>query len=392
MTCGIDESLLVMLQPEAVKRRTYWETFFVAFPLYCAYATLFGFQHQVKHRLGIEDDSSDSSVIFGFIVSLQYVFNLIFRIMHGVLFASMNSRQRVFAAMVCMIGSMLLLAGPIMTYGCGLTTMCLAYVLGGVAVGTFEPNFLASIACLGGETKRIAILGIPVGISSILIGGFFCIGPPLDIPAHAVYAFAAAGLLLGMIVLASVPYLPEAQEATGWERLRSDAKEFRRWLPRLWSFSLVFLLDMLTIASSSPGVWLYIYDQDTVTVMSGKSEITIATDTFFAIFNCFNMLGSIAGRWLSYLTERRHPVVYSVFSAIGIVLMLMRLPLLLPLSTFFVMLGDGMIYGTVARHIDENIPKEFNLISTSYWCLNGDIGAIVGTNLITFLRALWAGR
>lgn len=73
-------------------------------------------------------------------------------------------------------------------------------------------------------------------------------------------------------------------------------------------------------------------------------------------------------------------------SAVGVVLLLVKVPLLALPSTFFVMLGDGLIYGSISRHIDTAIPKEFNLVALSFWLFVGDIGSVTGSNLISYIR------
>lgn len=379
---AVEENVVLLLSDQKSKpKKVHCETFFVVYPFYFAYATLFGLQHQVKERLGIEDDASHASYMFGFVISLQYVFNLIFRFMHGVVFSHLSSRERVFAAMFTMIFSMLLLASPLAG---GLPEVMVAYALGGIAIGTFEPNFLSCITHLGHETKSWAILGIPFGVSSLLIGGFLSMGPPLDAPARCIYAFTVCILLVGIAIMAFA--IPGSQlSETSSEPSSSGFCRYPEWLPQVWSQSLAYFVNMLTVALVSPGVWLYIFDEETVTVFP---EWYLATDLFFSLLNTFNMLGSVLGRWLSYHCCLRHPLMYIVFSFAGVFLMFLKIPLLLPLASFLVMFADGLIYGSVSRHIDDTISKDLNLISISYWCLNGDVGAIIGTNLIPFLRGI----
>ena len=56
------------------------------------------------------------------------------------------------------------------------------------------------------------------------------------------------------------------------------------------------------------------------------------------------------------------------------------------------MLGDGLIYGTISRHIDFVIPKVFDLVAISYWLFVGDLGSILGSNLLCYVRDAIAGR
>merc|ERR1719199_1109088 len=76
----------------------------------------------------------------------------------------------------------------------------IAYALGGVAVGTFEANFLCCLTPLGPRTKHVAITAIPVGVTTVLVGGFFAMGPPFDIPPIAIYIGVALGVFCGMVL------------------------------------------------------------------------------------------------------------------------------------------------------------------------------------------------
>jgi len=181
--------------------RVYWEAFFVVLPLFSGYAALFGLQHSIKTAFGLKDDKSSASHDFGVAVSVLYMFNLVFRFAHNIFFGCMSPRARVYVSMTAMMLSMLVIAVCIMILESHrLCWVVLAYSLGGVAVGSFESNLLACLTPFGHRTKHIAILGIPVGVTTVLVGGFFLMGPPFELPATLVYLGVAVGLLLGMLV------------------------------------------------------------------------------------------------------------------------------------------------------------------------------------------------
>jgi len=69
----------------------------------------------------------------------------------------------------------------------------------------------------------------------------------------------------------------------------------------------------------------------------------------------------------------------------------MKVPMLAFLSNFLIMVGDGLIYGLVARCIDEIVPKQYNLIAISYWLFVGDLGSVTGSNLVSYIRIWVAG-
>jgi hypothetical protein len=305
----------------------------------------------------------------------------------------LSARKRVFAAMTFMMIAMLILSVVIMIleqHHIGF--VILAYSCGGVAIGTFECNFLSCITPLGHGTKHRAIVAIPVGIASVLIGGFFTMGPPFHVPVAAIYITVAFMLFFGMLVMAKripdVPLEKGARQASLGSFV-SDLKQFRKWLPQIWHYPLAGTIDMFTLSCFSPGVLLYIYDGKTVELAPG---FAIPTDSFMAIFNLFNMMGGLTGRAISYRMKPRHPIVYTVVNIAGVALCLTRIPLLAPIGTFLVMMGDGFIYGALAKHIDMNVPKEFNLTAFSFRFVMSDIGSVVGSNSISFVRDLVVGN
>merc|ERR1719487_2171308 len=102
-----------------------------------------------------------------------------------------------------MMAAMLILAIAIFiceSYSFG--WVMLAYAFGGVAVGSFEANFLCCLTPLGARTKHVAITAIPVGITAVLVGAFFVMGPPFHVPVMAIYLIVASGVFCGMILFA----------------------------------------------------------------------------------------------------------------------------------------------------------------------------------------------
>ncbi|CAK9081368.1 unnamed protein product, partial [Durusdinium trenchii] len=363
----------------------YWESIFVVLPCFSGYAALFGLQHEVKVRLRIADDSSQASHHFGAAVSCLYLFGLIFRLAHKVVFSSLNPRVRVHVALTCMMLSMLVMSVVILTLECyDLYWVVVSYSLGGAAIGSFESNLLNCLTPFGHKTKRLAILGIPLGVNSILIGGFFLMGPPLQVSVTAVFAAVAALNFIGMLVFANwIPPSGET-ESGGMNELVADCKGCRHWLPLLWHYPLAFAVDTFTLAGFSPGLSLYVYNKDVVEVTA--VGMVLETKTFFAFYNTANMLGGLCGRWLSYQLQQRHPATYVCFSVLGALLLVLQEPVLAPAGAFLVMLGDGLIYGTISRHVDSVIPQEFNLIAISYWLFIGDVGSLIGSSLISYLH------
>mmetsp|Transcript_62951 Transcript_62951/g.149984 ORF Transcript_62951/g.149984 Transcript_62951/m.149984 type:complete len:399 (-) Transcript_62951:136-1332(-) len=368
-----------------------WAAFFVVLPVYSSYAALFGLQHVVKQSLNIPDNESAESQRFCLSVALVYVCNLLSRFLHRFALAEFCIRSRVLLAMSAMVCSMLVLVSVMVLQLRSMSWIALAYMLGGISIGAFDPNFLSSITPLGPKTKRVAISGIPFGISSLLIGAFFLMGPPVDLLPAVVYGALAFSVFLGMLTFslripAGGEFTKEGEslnDDVGLDKLMYDLRSFRSWLPGVLSPTIVFACNMFAVTGFAPGVALYIYDEPTLVVMPG---LEVATDSFFAVFNLCSMLGSLTGRSLSYTLVPRNPAVYLALTLFGIWLLLRSVPLLVLCSAYLIMLGDGLIYGSISRHIDSQVSREFNLSAISFWCLFGDIGASIGALLINNIR------
>lgn len=93
--------------------------------------------------------------------------NLVFRLAHNIVFACIVPRYRVYVSLLCMMTSMGMIGVGV--YGFGGTSIGWvygSYALGGIGIGTFESNLLASISTLGHDTKLWAIAGMPSKSSS----------------------------------------------------------------------------------------------------------------------------------------------------------------------------------------------------------------------------------
>lgn len=94
--------------------------------------------------------------------TFNYIGNLVFRLAHNVVFACTVPRYLVYISLLCMMASMSMIGVGI--YGFGGTNILWvfgAYTAGGIGIGTFESNLLASISTLGHDTKLWAIAGMP---------------------------------------------------------------------------------------------------------------------------------------------------------------------------------------------------------------------------------------
>jgi len=317
-----------------------------------------------------------------------FIFNLIFRLGHNIFLSFLSPRGRVYLSMTSMMCSMLILAIVVLLESNRISWVMFAYALGGVAIGSFESTFLNCLTPLGPRTKHVAIIAIPAGIASVSVGGFLLMAPPWNVPAISIYIAVAFVILCGMVVLCiripgRVAFSTSSVERTGLRQFASDVRKSGRWLPSFWHYPVAYSIDMFTLAAFAPGAMLYVYNQRTVAI---TADLTVSTHCFFALVNSISMLGGTTGRAISYRLRPRHPLVYSLLNVAGVALIMLWVPMLAPVGAFLVQLGDGIVYGTITRHIDACTPKEFNLIVLSFWLFIGDFGSVMGANLIYFIR------
>lgn len=133
-------------------------------PAYRGYACLNALQHKIKVVFGINDSTDPRSLEFSYAVSCLYLGNLVFRLMHNVVFFWLIPRHRVYMSFCLMACSMSLLGVLVFLLEIKeMSIIFIAYAMGGVSIGTFESNLLSSVAPLGHATKTWAVIGIPVG-------------------------------------------------------------------------------------------------------------------------------------------------------------------------------------------------------------------------------------
>jgi hypothetical protein len=118
-----------------------------------------------------------------------------------------------------------------------------------------------------------------------------------------------------------------------------------------------------------------------VQMIEGDGSTTLMNhDRFFAIFNMHTFLGDTISRMVAYYFEPRNPMLYLVFTILGSVLASLKMPILMWPGLFAIFFANGAIYATTTRFIDQQVHKDFNLISLSFWLFIGDVGSVVGAN------------
>lgn len=368
--------------------------FFTMFPLFMGYAALVTLQDNIKKRLDIGNNGSGDSYEFSFAVSLLYLGNLIFRLMHNVLFSFLRPRFRVVVAYVCM--SLALGVLGIAYYIVNSKSMVwvyVAYLLGGVAVGTFEANLISSITPLGHSTKVWAQYGIPIGFNGISVGAFILFASfPGDIMLQCgVYLFIAVANILGLIFfLLVIPDIDTANADKTFMVFLQDMRQVKEWFPMIWMHSVALAVDMFAVGLGA-AIQLYIYDVSHIPLYLGAS-VTIPENVFRAWFNSMSLIGDAIGRKLAYYrAAHTNPFWFLIFTFTGMALILSKQAIVAPLGMWCVMFANGSIYAHTTKHIDDNVARRFNLVSLSAWLFVGDAGSFSGSNVVNSLRVLIGG-
>lgn len=364
--------------------RVHWEVIFVTLSVFMGYAILVSFQHDLKHKLAITDGDEHRSNQFSFGVSFLYIGNLVFRMAHNFLFGCMVPRHRVYVSMVSMVVAMLTLGvGVFLLNIHHMSAVFIAYALGGISVGSFESNLLSAITPLGHETKVWAIVGLPLGFSAVLVGGFILTA--LGVPVFVIYLLVLAMLVVGASVFfVSIPAYTIEHNTASFADFAQNVREWRHWLPRIWKHSLALMLDMFCVSLFS-GIMLYIFNAKKVPLV-GFDRALVPQRWFFVVHNLFTLVGDSTSRRLAYRLKPRNPFIFLVLSVLGAALCLSRVALVAPLGIFFVFFANGSVYATATRHIDVHVEGKYNLIALSTWLFVGDLGSVAGSNLLQHIR------
>lgn len=378
----------------------------VVLPAFAAYACLFALQHEVKVVYGIADDDSAASHHFSLTTSLLFAFKLLFRFLHSIVFACWTPRGRLFVGMSLLAVPMVLLAA--VTSGALLPEfryIFIAYALGGAGIGTFEGNVLSAFTFLGTETKKYAVMGMPLGVASITIGAFWLryVGVPVCI-IYGSMALAIAGSA-GVLFLAIPAQLCEPALALGrggmlhQPSVMLGMNSWHHWLPFMASRFAAALADMAILEVFCPGLLLFVYDSPSLSLLLPPvvpSAVQVPKDLFFVLYNLCTAVGGLSSRFLAFRIRKVvHPVWFVGLMLIGAVLVLSSLPghvlsplalVLVPFGGFLVLFGDGLVYVMICRAIDDRLPQEARTAAYSSWLFTADLGSNVGANAIAFLR------
>ncbi len=151
--------------------------------------------------------------------------------------------------------------------------------------------------------------------------------------------------------------------------------------------SIVYSINMTVVSSWSPGVLLYLYNQDYVSV---KYVGRLQTSLFFSVFSSFGFAADLVSRKCVYLwTLADLPVwVFLLSTGAGVTLLSLQQPLLAPVGTLLVFFANGSIYACSCRLIDRLATEQLVARANSWFFAAGDLGSIAGASLIPYIRSL----
>ena len=391
-------------------------------PIFMGYAALVSLQRRVREQIGIVDSNSHIAYVYGVGVSLIFLGNLIFRFMHNILLACLTPRRRIFFAYICMIAVMVITvllfyifpqravttvttspAAYLSENGTTTHTsppnylpvvfVFMVYGLAGVAIGTFEANVVSVITPLGHQTKTWAIMGMPVGYNGTTIGTFlfFLIDPTNPMLEAIVFGVVAVMNILGALIfyikIPDVNFEASKDGARSFLTSLFHWRKFKRWFPIMWQNILVMMFNMFSVITMS-SIVLYIFDLPHIPLWAGGPSIP--KDAFQAVYNFHAFLGDFVSRKVIYidgfpLLIRRNPLIFLMLTAVGITFGLLKIGILAWLGMFLVMFGNGSIYGATTKHVDEMVPRQFNLVALSMWLFIGDLGSTIASNLTNYI-------
>lgn len=372
----------------------------VVVPMFMGYAALVSFQSDIKDRIGITSNASSDSYAFGEAVSLLFLAALVFRLLHNIFLAWLTPRQRVFfgcALMSAATGTVAVVFYALQWKSIWLTFV--VYICGGIGIGTFEANLVSSITPLGHQTKKWALVGMPLGYNGVSIGGFFlfAVAPTNAILQGGVFGATAVFCLVAAAVFAvAVPHQDNLQssELNGIHSMSQLIAALRKW--REWGLpiapNLISLFTDMFACILSSTIALYVFKVGDVPIVPSHC-ITIAYNVFQGIFNVCGFLGDFSARTIAYSPPRWWPTEFITpqgstlrclcFTVVGLTLCLSKVAIMAPLGMLLIMFGNGLMYATTTRRIDTVVPWKYNIIAVSVWLFTGDCGSYIASSLTT---------
>ena len=156
----------------------------------------------------------------------------------------------------------------------------IAYLCGGISIGSFESNLLSTITPLGPDTKVWAIIGMPAGFTCISVIGYALMGI-FDISVVFLYMTTAIMAILAIILwLIRIP-IPNSYNQQNFQQFINNLKLYKQWLPKIKWYALSLTVDMFMVSFWS-AINQYILDGDKLPIFGLTDHNSyINTNDFF---------------------------------------------------------------------------------------------------------------
>ena len=187
-----------------------------------------------------------------FFVFFLLVGNLLFRLLHNFFFGCVLPRHRVCISLLATFSSMSLLCLVYFWFeSTQVFYVYICYLLGGIGVGTFEANLLATITPLGPDTKVWAIVGMCAGFTIISVFGYALMGT-FDISVVYLYLFVSVMCLISIFLwYYRIPTNNDSHNIENQQSLKDFIqylKDWRQWLLKVKWNCVALCLDMFCVA------------------------------------------------------------------------------------------------------------------------------------------------
>ncbi|KAL0232766.1 hypothetical protein GEMRC1_011513 [Eukaryota sp. GEM-RC1] len=380
---SLDEPLLSTKLLLSVNR-TYWEFFFITLACFSCYASMFFFQRYVSDKAGFDH----GNVLLGVAISLLAFGNLIFRLAHNILFAFLSPRHRLVLAMTIMLiveatlFSLFKFADKIAIWQVGL-----CYGLAGMGIGTFESNIMNVATAYGKKAKMYGLYGIPFGIASVTvlsrpIMNFF----DWSQPTYIYFAVGTLQILCILLLLTRVDVKVLARQGTSASDFMMYLSEWRRWFFKILPYALTMGVNMFAVSSFSPGIELYVFTDDVIVVDLILFKFSLANHYFFSLFSLLFCIGDFSSRIVFDRIRLKKPYPFLLFTVSGVFLGLLKVPVLALCCGFLVSFGNGGIYTTSSRTIDQTVDSRYNGIAYSFWLFISDSFSVLAYVTTQYIR------
>lgn len=358
---------------------------------------------------------STAAYIFGLCVSFFYIGCFTFRVGHNLLLGwklKVSPAKRVYVGyggMFFSIASLLLLyyaifpdpvvgitttAEDVRSHSYVMIGVLLCYFCAGSSMAIWEPNLLSTLTAGGHRNKMLAIVAVPLATNSVTCFSLFILGyvattrATSSIAEAAIFGFAMCMCLLGMLVYKFKIEKPAFEASNDdFSKFVTHLRHWKSWLPGIAQYLVVAFLDTFSL-SMSIAIGQYIYGVPKVPLLypfvplTASTQTYISHDYYMALYFFCAFVGGTISRVLAYRGVLRHPGLYLLVDALGIICIVSKIPVFAPLGMFFIMYANGAIYASIARGIDERVDHEFNLVAISFWLCCADIGGFVGANAV----------